>query len=89
LHFTVFVIVDGGSHVIKITAISSNPSLIPDPTVNYTNDDASGSLKRALPLRVTIADRTPAEDHALILLAASTLLRPGRPMNRRCEFTKT
>lgn len=37
---------DGGSEgqAITITAVSDNPSLIPNPTVNYTSPNATGSL---------------------------------------------
>ncbi len=34
----------GESQTLIITATSDNPALIPDPTVNYTSDDATGSL---------------------------------------------
>jgi uncharacterized repeat protein (TIGR01451 family) len=34
----------GESQVLTVTAVSDNPALIADPTVTYTNPDASGSL---------------------------------------------
>ncbi len=35
---------DGVQQPVRVTATSSNPGLIPDPTVSYTNSSATGSL---------------------------------------------
>ncbi|MCH2211511.1 MAG: Ig-like domain-containing protein, partial [Fuerstiella sp.] len=35
---------DSGTQPLRVTASSSNPSLIPDPTVTYTSPNATGSL---------------------------------------------